>query len=108
MEIAQSIYLRHHQGWCKRHINGRHFQSVVCPRSNHLWSTLWTNTRGIPQRVMDNPCHTHCVPIYTESGLGCPRVIHHNMSTVYDIALVGVMVRLKLMPLQQQTWNPDM
>ena len=101
MEVAHIIHPRHNQ----RHINGRRFQSAVCPRSNQL-SILWTGTRGIPHQVTDNPCHIHCVPIRTESGLGCPPVIHHNRGIVCDIALgdeIPKMVRLELISLQQQT-----
>ena len=76
MEIAEIIYLRHNQGWGKR--NGRRFQNAVCPRSNQLLFMLWTGTRGIPQEVTDNLCHTHYVPIRIESVLGYQQVIHHN------------------------------
>ena len=40
MGIAQIIYLRHNQGWCKRHIDGRRHQRAVRPRSNQLLSAL--------------------------------------------------------------------
>ena len=64
------------------------FQCAACPQSNQLLSTLWTATQGIPQ-ITDNPCDTHCVLIGIESGLGCPLVIHHNLSIVCGIALGG-------------------
>ena len=31
MEIERVVYLRHNQRWCKRHINGRAFQSATWP-----------------------------------------------------------------------------
>ena len=61
--------------------------------------------------MTDNPCHTHCVPIRTESGLGCPLVMHHNLNTIYDTALSGKdpeTACLKLLSLRRQTWNREM
>ena len=83
METTQIIDLRHNQGWCERHINGRRFQSVVYPRSNQLLPAVCTN---------------QATPIVSQC-LGIPPVLHHNLSTVCDIALGGEvleMARLKL------------
>ena len=98
MKVGQIIYLRYNQRWCKRHINGHRFHNAVCPRSKQPLSTLCTSIRGIRQCVTDNPCHTHCVPTRTESGLGCQGVIHYYLSTMCDIAVSGEvleMVRLE-------------
>ena len=53
-----------------------------------------------------NPRHTHCVPICTESSLGSPPVIHHNVSTICDVTVSGEvpdMARLKLKSLRRRT-----
>ena len=87
MPIVQIIHLHRNQGWCKRHINGRNLQSVACPWFNQLLSTLLDATRRLPKRITDNPCITYCVPIRTESALGCPKPMYRNLSIVCNIAL---------------------
>ena len=95
------------QSTTSRAPNGTCLNQIPAPQSRvvqetHQWMPLpkcslptiqpnhvCVGTRRIPQGITDNRCHTHCVPIRTESGLGCPPLIHHNLNTVYDIALGG-------------------
>ena len=56
---------------------------------------------------------TYATPIVSKSALrlGCPPVIHHNLSTVCDIALGGEvpkMACLEFISMRRRTWNCDM